>query len=35
VTNLVPGGKRHDLTQVRIVAPKRAMKGLFAGNARE
>ena len=31
VTNLVLGGKRHDLTQVCVVAPKRAMKGLFAG----
>src|SRR5215470_3180952 len=35
VTNLVLGGKRHDLTQVRVVAPIRAMKGLFAGHARE
>src|SRR5215471_14613970 len=35
VTNLVLGGKRHDLTQVRVVAPIRAMKGLFAGYARE
>jgi hypothetical protein len=35
VTNLVLGGKRHDLTQVRVVAPKRAMKGVFAGHARE
>jgi hypothetical protein len=35
VTNLVLGCKRHDLTQIRVVAPKRAMKGLFAGYARE
>jgi hypothetical protein len=35
VTNLVLGGKRHDLTQVRVVTPKRTMKGLFAGYARE
>src|SRR5215510_85488 len=35
VTNLVFGGKRHDLTQVRVVAPIRTMKGLFAGHARK
>src|SRR5262249_16035830 len=35
VTNLLLGGKRHDLTEVRVVAPKRAMKGLFAGYAGE
>jgi hypothetical protein len=35
VTNLVLGGKRHDLAQVRIIASKRAMKGLLAGYARE
>src|SRR5215470_6590019 len=35
VTDLVLGGKRHDLTQIRFVAPLRAMKRLFAGHARE
>ena len=35
VTNLVLGGKRHNLTQVRVVGPKRAMKRLFAMHARE
>src|SRR5262249_39433789 len=32
VANLVLSGKRHDLAQVGVVAPERAVKGLFARN---
>src|ERR1700758_2222312 len=35
VTNLVLSGKGHDLAQICVVTPKRAMKSFFAGYARE
>src|SRR5262249_24321043 len=35
VTNLVLGGKRHDLGQVRVVAPVRPVKCLFARDSWE
>jgi len=35
VADLVLSSQRHDLAQVRVVAPERAVKGLFARNPRE
>src|SRR6516162_8690002 len=35
VADLALSGKRHDLTQVGIIAPEGAVEGLFARNSRE
>src|SRR5262249_23489573 len=35
VANLALSGQRHDLSQVEVIAPERAMKGLFTRNPRE